>query len=101
MIFMKKFAWLTCFLFPVLMNAQEVNIIPQPAEMNVGNGFYTISNRTQIAYDGNNKNAEGSAKFLADYLKRYCKLDCKLSGDIHGNDVILLMTTGKQDQEGF
>ena len=54
----------------------QLNIIPQPAEVNIGNGTQTFKTPLQIVYD---EPAKRSAQFLADYLNKFYKAKTKLT----------------------
>jgi hexosaminidase len=49
--------------------AQSINIIPQPAEMTIGKGNFTISSSTALIVKNGVDN--NTADFLNDYLKQY------------------------------
>ena len=53
----------------LLTQAQEVNIIPQPAAMKVGKGSFTITPNTKIVFAGSG--LENAADFLNAYLKQF------------------------------
>src|SRR5215212_941392 len=94
---MKKIVWLVFLVCSLSVQAQ-VNIVPKPVEIRLGKGFFTLTGRTEIAYD---HKAENAARFLADYLKTYYNINCRLTAGIHGKQAILLMSGGKQEKKGF
>ncbi len=62
------------------LKAQEVNIIPQPVKIKMGNGNFTLNNKTKICILSNNPNSKPSsvefeANYLKQYIKRYYSLD--------------------------
>jgi hexosaminidase len=82
-----------CILFSSALYSQ-LNIIPQPAEMNLGKGTHSFKTPLQIVYD---EPAKRSAEFLADYLKRFYKVTSKLtpsSGSARDAYYIVLKTSG-------
>ena len=79
---MKKIACLFVYLVPVLINAQQVNIIPQPAEMKVGKGFLTIREPIGLLYNDEVPQDHG-ASFFKDYLKKYYKISKFIKGSEH------------------
>jgi hexosaminidase len=80
------------------MNAQNISIIPEPAEMHsTNNGSFSIQPSTKIFVG---KGTEKSAAFLEQYLKKYYALDLKRSVS-EGNNMIVLKYTGpKETREG-
>ena len=64
-----------CVLFSPALYSQ-LNIIPQPAEINFGKGTHSFKTPLQIVFD---EPAKKSAEFLADYLKRFYKVTSKLT----------------------
>src|SRR5688572_10653295 len=88
---MRTIALTFCVLFSSALYSQ-LNIIPQPAEMNLGKGTHSFKTPLQIVYD---EPAKRSAEFLADYLKRFYKVTSKLtpsSGPGRDAYYIMLMT---------
>ena len=72
-----KFIAIACvFIISFSADAQEIKIIPQPVEIKMGTGSFTIKNNLQIVYDANSKN---SAVFFSDYLSRFYKITCVLT----------------------
>ncbi|HMU46040.1 MAG TPA: family 20 glycosylhydrolase [Chitinophagaceae bacterium] len=51
-----------------LVNAQEINIIPKPAEISMGKGEFLISPSTSVYT--NNKKLSGCLKYLNEYLQK-------------------------------
>ena len=88
---MKKIAWLIFYLIPVLINAQQVNIIPQPASMKSISGEFTIKNTSVIVVE--HKELMSSAIFLQNYLNKFYRLNLKISSksSISPSIVISLM----------
>ena len=77
-----------CVLFSSVLYSQ-LNIIPQPAEMNLGKGTHSFKTPLQIVYD---EPAKRSAEFLADYLKRFYNVNSKLTPSSGpGRDVYYIM----------
>ena len=96
---MRTIALTFCILFSTALYSQ-LNIIPQPAEMNLGKGTHSFKTPLQIVYD---EPAKKSAEFLADYLKRFYNVKSKLtpsSGPGRDAYYIMLMTgvTGKKGE---
>jgi hexosaminidase len=79
---MKKIACLICSLTPFFINAQQPNIIPQPAEMKVGNDFLTIKEPIGFLYNDDVPKDYG-ASFFKDYLKKYYKITKFVKGSEH------------------
>src|SRR6188508_1167065 len=87
-----------CILFSSVLYSQ-LNIIPQPAEMNLGKGTHSFKTPFQIVYD---EPAKKSAEFLADYLERFYNVKSKLtssSGSSRDAYYIMLMA-GVTDKKG-
>jgi hexosaminidase len=85
--------------FSVLLNAQEVNIIPQPVSLKIEKGHFIITKKTVIAYNDFTKNA---AYFLQNFLNKNYGLYLQLT--MHNRDnkkAILLMSGGEQEKKGF
>jgi hexosaminidase len=78
--------------------AQEINIIPQPVELKNGNGFFTITNKTQIAFD---TKTEKAARFLRSYLERYFAISCPFIPATKANNAILLVTEKVEKAGGY
>src|SRR4030095_13835621 len=72
---MRTFALIISLAFSTIIYSQ-LNIIPQPAEMNLGQGTQTFKTPLQIVYD---EPAKRSAEFLADYLNRFYNAKSKLT----------------------
>jgi hexosaminidase len=72
---MRTFALIISLAFSTIIYSQ-LNIIPQPAEMNLGKGTHSFKTPLQIVYD---EPAKRSAEFLADYLKRFYNVKSKLT----------------------
>lgn len=66
---MKQLLFAICTVFVLAVNAQEINIIPQPVALKQGKGNFTISATTKIILAGSG--TEKSAAFLNAYLKAY------------------------------
>jgi hexosaminidase len=60
---------LSCLASAFLLRGQEPSIIPRPASLVPGKGFFLISPSTKIKTEGSSLNH--SVDFLNDYLKRY------------------------------
>ncbi len=73
---MKFIAIAYVFIISLSADAQELKIIPQPVEIKMGTGSFTIKNNLQIVYDASSKN---SAVFFSDYLTRFYKITCVLT----------------------
>src|SRR5688572_2002246 len=95
---MRTIALTFCVLFSSALYSQ-LNIIPQPAEMNLGKGTHSFKTPLQIVYD---EPAKKSAEFLADYLKRFYKVTSKLTPSSGpGRDAYYIMlTTGATSRKG-
>jgi len=73
---MKK-TLLALLMLPLMqLQAQSVNIIPQPAKMEVGQGHFTIDANTKIIVIG--AGMEKSARFLNDYLQKFYGFNLKV-----------------------
>ncbi len=91
----------TLFMFSVYTYAQEIKIIPQPVEIKMGSGSYTIKNQLQIVYDAK---AKSSAEFLSQYLNRFYKVNCKLtesSGQGRDAKTIYLLVGAVDKKEAY
>lgn len=61
---------ISCMIFPCYVcaqNQQAVSIIPKPVSMTVGEGTFTITNKTVIYCDAE---AQKTAKFLSEFLQK-------------------------------
>jgi hexosaminidase len=87
-----------CVLFSSALYSQ-LNIIPQPAEMNLGKGTHKFKTPLQIVFD---EPAKKSAEFLADYLKRFYNVNSKLTPSSGpGRDAYYIMLkTGVTGRKG-
>ncbi len=96
--YMRTIALTFCVLFSSALYSQ-LNIIPQPAEMNLGKGTHSFKTPLQIVYD---EPAKKSAEFLADYLKRFYKVTSKLTPSSgSGRDAYYIMLKiGVTDRKG-
>lgn len=79
-------------LLPLYLAGQEINIIPKPVEMKIGNGSFILNNSTFIIA---NKADTKEADYLNSYLEKFYKLDLKIKninpfGDQAKNCIILL-----------
>ncbi len=73
---MKK-TLLALLMLPLMqLHAQSVNIIPQPAKLEVGQGHFTIDANTKIVVSSSRM--EKSARFLNDYLQKFYGFNLKL-----------------------
>lgn len=72
---MKRFVTFFAFTFSIVLNAQEINIIPQPVKIRPGKGYFEIDQNIEIIY---NRRTEFPAKFLKNYLKENMGIDCRL-----------------------
>ncbi|MBP8115776.1 MAG: family 20 glycosylhydrolase, partial [Chitinophagaceae bacterium] len=79
----------------VSISAQDINIIPQPAEIKKGKGVFSITNETAIAYDENNK---GSAAFLDDFFRNNFGLELEVTKS--GSNVKNAITFVKSSDQG-
>src|SRR6188474_1631876 len=95
---MKTIVLTFCVLFSSALYSQ-LNIIPQPAEMNLGKGTHSFKTPLQIVYD---EPAKRSAEFLADYLKRFYNVNSKLTPSSGpGRDAYYIMLiTGVAGRKG-
>jgi hexosaminidase len=79
-------------------SAQEINIIPRPAEIKMGKGFFTITTETAIAYD---QFSESAAFFLNEYLNKVYGF--KLRTTMHNREnkkAIYLMYGNDKEKKG-
>lgn len=65
---MRKIILATSLLLGLLVNAQEINLIPKPSTLNKKAGVFTITPATQIILA--EKGLDKSARFLNDYLQK-------------------------------
>lgn len=84
--FSKLLLFVAMILLTMTVKSQKIALIPQPAEVVVGNGTFEITAKTGIEYDVSNKDLKRIAGFLNDHLKKYYNLELKPS--TAGNDVI-------------
>ncbi|MFI5128841.1 MAG: family 20 glycosylhydrolase [Chitinophagales bacterium] len=73
---------LVTILFVKTLCAQQINIIPQPAEMEVGKGFLTIKQPVGFIYNDDVPGNYG-VSFFKDYLKKYYKISQFKEGTEH------------------
>lgn len=66
---------LLVLLFSVTLLAQDINIVPQPAEMTMGNGSFNLSATTVLVVK--NGADDNTANFFNDYLKQFFGLKLK------------------------
>jgi hexosaminidase len=64
------------------LSAQEINIIPKPAEMKVGQGYLTIKQPVGFIYNDDIHKDYG-VTFFKDYLKQYYDISKFVKGDTH------------------
>ncbi|SDX40006.1 hexosaminidase [Hydrobacter penzbergensis] len=92
---MKK-TLLALLMLPLMqLQAQSVNIIPQPAKMEVGQGHFTIDANTKIIVSG--AGMEKSARFLNDYLQKFYGFNLKVIKGKAASGIVLkqaAMTNG-------
>jgi len=69
MIKMKKLFILSMLLSCLIAKSQEINVIPEPAKVEMKQGTFTITKNTIVFYS--QKGIGKSASFLNDYLKKY------------------------------
>ncbi|SKA12201.1 beta-N-acetylhexosaminidase [Sediminibacterium ginsengisoli] len=76
-------------LLPVLLKAQQPMLIPQPEQMEVRQGSFTISKNTKIILQGSG--LEKSARFLRDYLEKIhgISLQVKQGGNAGKGNIVL------------
>ncbi len=79
---MKKLSFLASILISFSLHAQQVNIIPKPAEIKVGKGFLTIKQPVGFIYNDEVPKDYG-ATFFKDYLKRFYKITQFKTGSEH------------------
>ena len=72
---MKKIVLLCSFVSASVVYSQ-VNIIPQPVEIKMKEGNFTLEKQIQVVSD---KACENSARFLGDYLNKFYKIKPRLS----------------------
>lgn len=94
---MKKIFLIATLLFSIAAIGQDINIIPQPVEINKGKGFFTITDETVISYDDMTKS---SALYLNELLKENFVLDLQVTNKVEKN-AIYLIHNSKQDKKGF
>ena len=71
---MKSIALIVGLVLSAILSAQ-VNIIPAPADVQMGSGTHTLKYPLQIVYD---ESAKRSAEFLASYLEKFYNVKNKL-----------------------
>ncbi|MGN6163975.1 MAG: beta-N-acetylhexosaminidase, partial [Flavisolibacter sp.] len=65
----KLFVLLTAFL-PLLLCAQQANIIPQPVSLQLNEGSFLIDNNAALKFNAANKDLEAAADFFVSYVKK-------------------------------
>ncbi len=66
---LRKKILLILFLAPIVMMAQQsINIIPQPVNLQVNSGSFTIDKSTSLRYDVKNKDLKNAADFFSSYI---------------------------------
>lgn len=91
---MKKFLLNLCVFISFSCYAQESPIIPQPAELKMGQGNFLVNSKTVIVTKGSG--LDKSAKFLQAYLKKMygLVLTISTSANAKGNILISYAKTG-------
>ncbi len=81
----KKIALISLILFHVIqVYAQNLAIIPKPAEISLGSGNFVLDKSCSIQFDDTNKEVSRIASFFADYLKNVYNLKLETSpGEKH------------------
>jgi hexosaminidase len=87
---MKRFAFAVTLFFALISNAQEINIIPQPASIKQPKiaAKFSITQATLIVLEGSNTN--NAANFLNDYLQQFYHFKLKVVKNASGNNAIRL-----------
>ena len=87
--YMMKQLFSLLLLLPVLLKAQEPMLIPQPEQMEVRQGSFTISKNTKIILQGSG--LEKPARFLKDYLEKIhgLSLQIRLGGNAGSGNIVL------------
>lgn len=83
-----------------------LNIIPQPQEINFGDSFFLLNNRTIIAYDDNEELLKQQAVYLSELLGRTInlKLSIKPFSEVGKRGTIVLKFLGDKNylgEEGY
>jgi hexosaminidase len=80
---MKRIIHLLVLLYPAFINAQQINIIPQPAEMKPGSGHFTINSATVLVVVNGVDNS--TADFFNGYLQSFYGLKLKKTNAAKAN----------------
>jgi hexosaminidase len=93
------FSLLTVLLFTLILSAQQVNIIPIPANMKITKGSFTINASTVlVVWNGVDDN---TADFFNDYLKQYLGFKLKKVKKVAPNSIqITTLQTFVPGKEG-
>lgn len=79
----------------------EVQLVPQPAELNLGQGQYDISASTMIYYEAENANSKRSAEFLQSYIEHAMGINLAIAeGDANSKGIVLI-SQGQGEQEAY
>jgi hexosaminidase len=84
---MKK-SFLVIFLFLSVTCFSQLNIVPLPAQIKMGNGIFNLNNKTSIVLEGSG--LEKNAAFINDYLQQFFGYKLKITKIHSGANSIFL-----------
>ena len=94
---------LAILIVPILISAQnEINIIPNPQKIEIGEGFFTFSNTTKLVYEYKNKELTTALMPLILKLNTSAGIDLKASKyKIKGNIISVSLSDKIMNDEGY
>jgi len=96
----KLFALLTAFL-PLLLCAQQPNIIPQPVSLQLNEGSFLIDNNTALKINTANKELKAAADFFSSYIKNISGKTLPLNAKKSKSIELKLAKTNDIGEEGY
>lgn len=83
---MKRSNIIFLLLLPIVGWTQSVSIIPKPAKMEVGNGYFKIDNNTALKFDAKNPALKQTASLFSSFLKDVSGITIPQNGN-HGKSI--------------
>ena len=94
-------ALLLVFSMHINSHAQEIDIVPKPAELKMQKGNFEITGNTALVYDRSNKDLARIAGFLSGHMEQYYKMNLASSQGNGGVIRFEITSLPGLDKEGY
>ena len=98
---LKTIFQLIFLIFPAIMNAQKVSIIPQPVSIEYADGNFILDSNTTINFNKANKDLSAAALFFSASLKNISGIQLHKNATLQKNIELKLANNSALNEEGY